>query len=122
MSIKSEERLSSLAFALGIFITAVYLLTGCAAGGTTAIPSGRLLDDNPSTASELDEGRRLYMMACTDCHRRYYPADRPPGSWKEIIKRHRGRLSLTSVRFEGLESYIIKASAYQRLKDGEVMH
>lgn len=119
MSIKSERRLSRLSYLFGALIASVYIMSGCATGGVSAIPSGKAIATDVASVQALDEGRKSYVLACTECHRRYTPGERKPDDWRGILQRHEGRLSLTAEQFGRLRDYVVRASEYGAARQGK---
>lgn len=111
MSIRTEERLSYAGYVLAVLLAAGYMGLGCS-GGRHVLPPGKMISGTASEAAQLDEGRNLLVKYCAECHRRYNPSDRRPAVWKEILSRHRGRVSMTQEQFGKLEGYVIRASVY----------
>ncbi|MBI5695518.1 MAG: hypothetical protein HZC51_07255 [Nitrospirae bacterium] len=112
MSRKTEKGLSRLSLVVGALMMAAYIASGCASGGGTALPTGGMLADRTETANDMDEGRKYFVMACADCHRRYTPGDRSPSAWRGILANHKGRVSLTSEQSGKLTGYVLRASEY----------
>jgi len=98
-----------------LILAALVLLSACATTHDPRLPEASELvlkgqGISHEEALRLEEGRRLYMKECTECHWRKWPDEHNTDDWKRILKRHRGRVPLDDRKYADLADYIMRVS------------
>lgn len=95
----------------------VGLLDASTAGTDTVGIStrGASTDSVRELIAQLERGRALASVECSDCHRQYWPAEHPTSEWPMIIRDMGDRASLASQEITDVETYFHFASRWAHL-------
>ena len=90
----------------GLLASFALLLAGCASLETTAPPVTTLAARGKDTAM-LENGRRIYLEDCTECHAAEPVRDHPAALWPGIVSEMRDRSHLSAAKERELLAYVL---------------